>query len=69
MENIDKTDIALFILAGYLLFRAIKELAWIRLYSFIIKLKADGKLIPENDPNNVQKKMYEKLLKETKSII
>ena len=69
MENLSKTEIVLLVIAVYLFFRVVKELAWIRLYAFILKLKADGKLIPENDPNNIEGKSYNELLKQTKSII
>lgn len=47
----------------YLLFRLVKEIAYIKMYAFIIKLQAEGKLKPENDPNNeaiIAKKQLEK---------
>jgi hypothetical protein len=69
MENFTKTEVVLFVLVAYLFFRMVKELAWIRLYAFVVKLKADGKLIQENDPNNMEGKTYNELLKQTKSII
>ena len=69
MENLTKTEVVLLVLAAYLFFRMVKELAWIRLYAFVVKLKAEGKLRPENDPNNMQGKTYSELLKQTKSII
>ena len=64
MENLTKSDFILIVIGIYLFFRLFKELAWIKLYSFIIKLKAEGKLIPENDPANISTKTYEKLLKQ-----
>lgn len=69
MENLSKTEIILSVIVLYLFFRVVKELAWIRLYTFILKLKADGKLLPENDPKNIEEKSYNELLKQTKSII
>ncbi|MCA6436512.1 MAG: hypothetical protein IM600_04950 [Bacteroidetes bacterium] len=36
----------------YLLFRLVKEIAYIKMYVFILKLQAEGKLTPEKDPNN-----------------
>lgn len=68
MENISKTEIFLLILIGYLFFRVVRELALIRLHAFIIKLKAEGKLRNENDPNNIEEKSYNEVLKHAKSI-
>ena len=39
--------------ALYLIFRLVREVAYIRLYSLVLKLKADGKLRPENDPRGI----------------
>lgn len=51
-----KTDILLIAIGVILLFKLIKEIAYIRLYAFIIRLKADGKLKPESDPYQVVEK-------------
>lgn len=60
MGKIEILLIGAFIL---LLFKLIKELAYISLYSFILKLQSEGKLIPENDPYGVVKKTEENLKK------
>jgi hypothetical protein len=52
----DKTEIILLGVGILLLFKLVKELAYIKMYAFIIRLKAEGKLIPENDPNGVADK-------------
>jgi hypothetical protein len=61
--NLSKTEIALGILFAFFLFKIIKEISYILLYAFIIKLKSEGKLIPENDPLKLAEKV-EKQLKE-----
>lgn len=48
-----KTEIILVIIAVLLLFKLIKELAYIKLYAFMLRLKAEGKLVPENDPKGI----------------
>jgi hypothetical protein len=48
-----KPEIILLIIAVLLLFKLIKELAYIKLYAFMLRLKAEGKLVPENDPNGI----------------
>jgi hypothetical protein len=58
-----KTEIILLIIAVLLLFKLIKELAYIRLYAFMLRLKAEGKLIPENDPNGLVEKTEKELKK------
>ncbi|MDI9339531.1 MAG: hypothetical protein QM534_03085 [Sediminibacterium sp.] len=60
MGKIEILLIGAFIL---LLFKLIKELAYISLYSFILKLQSEGKLVPENDPYGVVKKTEENLKK------
>ena len=69
MEHLGKTGIILLLLFAYLFYRLVKELAWIWVYTLIIKLKAEGKLIPENDPNNIESKIYNEVIKQTKSIL
>jgi len=59
----EKTEIFLTVLAILLLFKLVKELMYIRLYSFIIKLQSEGKLIPENDPNGVAESIKKRLEK------
>ncbi|MDX2172573.1 MAG: hypothetical protein SFY56_05590 [Bacteroidota bacterium] len=58
-----KTEIILLIIAAFLLFKLIKELAYIRLYAFMLRLKAEGKLVPENDPNGIVDNMEKELKK------
>ncbi len=61
----NKTDIILIAIGIILLFKLIKEIFYIKLYSFIIRLKAEGKLIPENDPKGIADKAEEDLKKNT----
>lgn len=58
-----KIEILLIGAAILLLFKLIKELAYISLYSFMLKLQSEGKLVPENDPYGVVKKTEENLKK------
>lgn len=58
-----KTEIILLIIAVLLLFKLIKELAYIKLYAFMLRLKAEGKLVPENDPNGIVDNMESELKK------
>lgn len=58
-----KIEILLIGAAVLLLFKLIKELAYISLYSFMLKLQSEGKLVPENDPYGVVKKTEENLKK------
>lgn len=58
-----KLEIILLIIAALLLFKFIKELAYVRLYAFMLKLKSEGKLVPENDPNGVVDNMENELNK------
>ena len=51
-----KTDILLLGVFVFLLFKLIKEIAYIKLYAFIIHLKAEGKLTPEKDLYKVAEK-------------
>ena len=64
-----KTEIILLGVGILMLFKLIKELMYIRLYSFIISLQAEGKLIPENDPNGLAKKAEEDLKKNSSKYI
>ncbi len=58
-----KLDLILIGVATLLLFKLIKEMMYIRLYAFIIKLQAEGKLTGESDPHGVAKKAEEDLKK------
>lgn len=60
-----KLDVILIAAAILLLFKVIKEMMYIRLYAFILKLQADGKLTPESDPYGVAKKAEQDLKKNT----
>lgn len=48
-----KTEFILAAIGLIIIFKLIKEIAYIRLYAFIIGLKAEGKLIPGNDPAGI----------------
>jgi hypothetical protein len=48
MEIFNKTEMALIIVIYYLVFKTFKELAQIYLYSFKLKLQAQGKLNTSN---------------------
>mgnify|MGYP000901238982 CR=1 FL=1 len=50
-----KLDIILIAIAVYMVFKLIKEMMYIRLYAFMLRLQADGKLLPDSDPNGVVK--------------
>lgn len=58
-----KTDILLMALGLIIVFKLVKEIAYIRLYAFIIGLKAQGKLVPENDPAGIADKTAAELKK------
>jgi len=58
-----RTDIILTALGLIIVFKLVKEIAYIRLYAFIIGLKAQGKLIPGNDPNGIAEKTEAELKK------
>lgn len=64
-----KTDIILIAIGVILLFKLIKEIAYIRLYAFIIRLKADGKLKPVSDPYQVAEKAEADLKKNSSKFI
>lgn len=59
----DKIEIVLLGVGILLFFKLIKELAYIKMYAFIIRLKAEGKLVTENDPNGVAGKVEADLKK------
>jgi hypothetical protein len=70
MEDLTKTDYVLIILALYLFVRIFKELAWIKLYSFVLKLKVEGKLNEENESSTkIVEKVHAKLLKNRTKLI
>jgi hypothetical protein len=70
MEDLTKTDYVLIILALYLFVRIFKELAWIKLYSFVLKLKVEGKLNEENESlTKIVEKVHAKLLKNRTKLI
>jgi len=50
-----KLDIILLAIAIYMVFKLIKEMMYIRLYAFMLRLQANGKLRPDDDPNGVVK--------------
>jgi hypothetical protein len=58
-----KLDLILLAAAILLLFKLIKEMMYIRLYAFIIKLQGDGKLLEGADPKGLSKKAAEELHK------
>lgn len=44
-----------------MVFKLIKEMMYIRLYAFILKLQSEGKLEPESDPKGIAKKIKDEL--------
>ncbi|MFO0321627.1 MAG: hypothetical protein ACK504_04275 [Bacteroidota bacterium] len=58
-----KTEIVLVSVAFYLFFRLLKEFAYIKLYSFILKLQSEGKLTAGSDPNGIAEKTKNDLIK------
>lgn len=62
MEDLTKIDYFLIVLAFYLVVRLFKELAWIKLYTFVFKLKTEGKL-NNNNSTQIVEKVHSKLMK------
>lgn len=50
-----KLDIILLAIAINMVFKLIKEMMYLRLCAFMLKLQADGKLQPDSDHNDVVK--------------
>ncbi len=51
------TTILIGILAVIVLFKLIKEMMYIRLYAFIIRLQSEGKLMKDSDPHGIADKV------------
>ena len=56
MENLNGTLIVLVAIATYLLYKVIHEIAFIKFYAFLIRLRSEGKLVDVTKKESLQTK-------------